>query len=50
VEKKTEELNHGILPPSENRPYYDRSDLVRLTIDTVEHNMLVGMTLVLIRC
>ncbi len=30
------------------RPYYDRSDLVRLTINTVEHNMLVGMTLVLI--
>jgi heavy metal efflux system protein len=49
VEKKTEELNHGILPPDVKvRPYYDRSDLVRLTIDTVEHNMLVGMTLVLI--
>ncbi len=30
------------------RPYYDRSDLVQLTIDTVEHNMLVGMALVLI--
>src|SRR5271167_1603771 len=49
VEKKTEQLNHGILPPDVKvRPYYDRSDLVRLTIDTVEHNMLVGMTLVLI--
>ncbi len=49
VEKKTEELNHGILPPDVKiRPYYDRSDLVQLTIDTVEHNMLVGMTLVLI--
>jgi heavy metal efflux system protein len=49
VEKKTEELNNGILPPDVKiRPYYDRSDLVRLTIDTVEHNMLVGMTLVLI--
>jgi heavy metal efflux system protein len=49
VEKKTEELNHGILPPDVKiRPYYDRSDLVRLTIDTVEHNMLLGMTLVLI--
>src|SRR6267154_2807705 len=49
VEKKTEELNHGILPPDVKiRPYYDRSDLVRLTIDTVEQNMLVGMTLVLI--
>ena len=30
------------------RPYYDRSDLVQLTIDTVEHNMLLGMALVLI--
>src|SRR6202790_5002137 len=49
VEKKTEELNHGILPADVKiRPFYDRSDLVRLTIDTVEHNMLVGMTLVLI--
>ena len=49
VEKKTEELNHGILPPDVKiRPYYDRSDLVRLTIDTVEHNLLLGMTLVLI--
>jgi cobalt-zinc-cadmium resistance protein CzcA len=49
VEKKTEELNNGILPPDVKvRPFYDRSDLVRLTIDTVEHNLLVGMTLVLI--
>jgi len=49
VEKKTEELNHGILPPDVKvHPFYDRSDLVRLTIDTVEHNMMVGMTLVLI--
>jgi cobalt-zinc-cadmium resistance protein CzcA len=49
VEKKTDELNNGILPPDVKvRPYYDRSDLVRLTIDTVEHNLLVGMALVLI--
>jgi cobalt-zinc-cadmium resistance protein CzcA len=49
VQKKTEELNHGVLPPDVKiRPYYDRSDLVQLTIDTVEHNMLVGMSLVLI--
>jgi cobalt-zinc-cadmium resistance protein CzcA len=49
VEKKTEELNHGILPPDVKiHPYYDRSDLVQLTIDTVEHNMLVGMVLVFI--
>jgi cobalt-zinc-cadmium resistance protein CzcA len=30
------------------RPYYDRSDLVQLTIDTVEHNMVLGMALVLV--
>ena len=49
VEKKTQELNNGILPPDVKiHPFYDRSDLVRLTIDTVEHNMMVGMTLVLI--
>jgi len=49
VEKKTEELNHSILPSDVKvHPFYDRSDLVRLTIDTVEHNMMVGMALVLI--
>src|SRR5579871_4239390 len=49
VEQKTEELNNGILPRDVKvRPFYDRSDLVQLTVDTVEHNLLVGMTLVLI--
>jgi heavy metal efflux system protein len=49
VEAKTKELNEHILPPDVKvLPYYDRSDLLRLTIDTVEKNMLVGMTLVLI--
>jgi heavy metal efflux system protein len=49
VERKTEELNHGILPPDVKvQPFYDRSDLVQLTIDTVEHNLLLGMTLVLV--
>jgi cobalt-zinc-cadmium resistance protein CzcA len=49
VQAKTKELNEHILPPDVKvRPYYDRSDLVRLTIDTVEENMLLGMTLVLI--
>jgi heavy metal efflux system protein len=49
VEKKTEELNHGVLPPDVKvRPYYDRSDLVRVTTDTVENNLLRGMALVLI--
>ena len=49
VEAKTRQLNEQILPPDVKvRPYYDRSDLVQLTIDTVEHNMLLGMALVLI--
>jgi cobalt-zinc-cadmium resistance protein CzcA len=49
VEEKTAELNAHILPPDVKVvPYYDRSDLVRLTIDTVEENMMLGMTLVLI--
>ena len=30
------------------RPYYDRSDLVRVTTDTVEGNLLRGMVLVLV--
>src|SRR6202789_3530924 len=49
VEAKTQQLNEHILPPDiKVRPYYDRSDLVQLTIDTVEHNMVLGMALVLI--
>ncbi|HEV2486765.1 MAG TPA: CusA/CzcA family heavy metal efflux RND transporter [Terracidiphilus sp.] len=49
VEAKTKQLNEQILPPDVKvRPYYDRSDLVELTINTVEHNMLFGMALVLL--
>jgi heavy metal efflux system protein len=49
VEAKTAELNNGILPPDVKvRPFYDRSDLVRLTTDTVEANLLRGMVLVLL--
>ena len=49
VEKKTEDINRNILPPDVKiRPYYDRSDLVRVTTDTVERNLLRGMVLVLI--
>ncbi len=49
VEKKTVELNRDLLPPDVKvRPYYDRSDLVRVTTDTVEWNLLRGMALVLI--
>jgi cobalt-zinc-cadmium resistance protein CzcA len=49
VEKKTEEINKTLLPPDVKvRPYYDRSDLVRVTTDTVERNLLRGMILVFI--
>ncbi|HUO35322.1 MAG TPA: CusA/CzcA family heavy metal efflux RND transporter [Candidatus Acidoferrum sp.] len=49
VEAKTRELNERILPPDVKvLPYYDRSDLVRLTTDTVEGNLIRGMILVLI--
>jgi heavy metal efflux system protein len=47
VEAKTEELNRQILPPDVKiHPYYDRSELVDLTTDTVEANLLRGMVLV----
>jgi cobalt-zinc-cadmium resistance protein CzcA len=49
VERKTEHINKDVLPPDVKvRPYYDRSDLVRVTTDTVERNLLRGMVLVLI--
>jgi len=49
VEAKTKELNESILPPDVKVvPYYDRSDLVRVTTDTVENNLIRGMILVLI--
>ncbi|MGB9030867.1 MAG: CusA/CzcA family heavy metal efflux RND transporter [Acidobacteriaceae bacterium] len=49
VEAKTRQLNEQILPADVRVvPYYDRSDLVQLTIDTVEHNMVMGMILVLV--
>src|SRR6202166_2390936 len=49
VEQKTQELNRSILPPDVKiHPYYDRSDLVRVTTDTVEWNLLRWMILVLL--
>jgi cobalt-zinc-cadmium resistance protein CzcA len=49
VEVKTKELNEQVLPKDVKiNGYYDRSDLVQLTIDTVEGNLLRGMILVLI--
>ncbi|MGA3326595.1 MAG: efflux RND transporter permease subunit [Terriglobia bacterium] len=49
VEEKTKELNEQVLPKDVKiNPFYDRSDLVDLTVDTVEANLLRGMILVLI--
>ena len=49
VEAKTDELNRTLLPPDVKiHPFYDRSELVTLTTDTVEANLLRGMVLVLI--
>src|SRR6202041_400954 len=49
VEAKTKQLNESILPPDVKVvPFYDRSDLVKLTTSTVEGNLLRGMILVLI--
>ena len=49
VEAETNDLNQHVLPKDiKIHPYYDRSDLVRLTIDTVEHNLVMGMALVLV--
>jgi cobalt-zinc-cadmium resistance protein CzcA len=47
VEAKTRELNSAILPKDVKiLPFYDRSDLVDLTRDVVQRNLLRGMLLV----
>src|SRR6204780_1882819 len=49
VEAKTKELNEEILPKDVKvLPFYDRSDLVELTTQTVERNLLRGMVLVVV--
>jgi heavy metal efflux system protein len=49
VEAKTRELNDEILPKDVKvLPFYDRSDLVELTTQTVERNLLRGMLLVIV--
>ena len=49
VEAMTNNLNQHILPPDVKvHPFYDRSDLVQVTINTVEGNLLRGMLLVLL--
>jgi heavy metal efflux system protein len=48
VEAKTQELNDHILPRDVKVvPFYDRTDLVSLTIDAVGRNLLSGMILVI---
>jgi cobalt-zinc-cadmium resistance protein CzcA len=49
VEAKTKELNDVILPKDVKvLPFYDRSDLVELTTQVVERNLLRGMLLVVV--
>ncbi len=48
VQAKTRELNEQVLPKDVKiRPFYDRSDLIRLTTRTVEENLLRGILLVI---
>jgi cobalt-zinc-cadmium resistance protein CzcA len=48
VEAKTRELNATVLPPDVKiLPFYDRSDLVSLTREVVQRNLLRGMLLVI---
>ena len=49
VQAKTAELNRSILPKDVKvKPFYDRSDLIRLTTRTVEANLLRGILLVIV--
>jgi len=49
VEAKTRELNDQILPRDVKvLPFYDRSDLIALTTQVVERNLLRGMLLVIV--
>ena len=49
VESKTQELNEQVLPKDVKiLPFYDRTDLVTLTTQTVEGNLLRGMFLVVV--
>jgi heavy metal efflux system protein len=49
VEAKTQELNEHILPKDVKVvPFYDRTDLVKLTTEIVQQNLLRGMLLVVV--
>src|SRR5438094_986703 len=46
---KIEQLNHGILPPGVRiDTFYDRARLVRRTLTTVTHNLVLGALLVVL--
>jgi cobalt-zinc-cadmium resistance protein CzcA len=47
VRQKVAQLNHGLLPKGMRVvPYYDRTDLIHITTETVTHTLLAGMALV----
>ena len=49
VEAKTQDLNRNVLPKDVKiHTFYDRTDLISLTTETVERNLLRGMVLVVI--
>ncbi|MGH7582373.1 MAG: efflux RND transporter permease subunit [Gemmatimonadales bacterium] len=49
VERKTDELNAHVLPKDVRiHPFYDRSDLIHLTTQTVEDNLVRGIVLVVV--
>ena len=49
VQAKTDDLNRNILPKDVKiHAFYDRSDLISLTTETVESNLLRGMALVVV--
>lgn len=49
VEAKTRELDTKVLPADVKvLPFYDRTDLISLTTDTVERNLVRGMVLVVV--
>src|SRR5579863_9941263 len=49
LERMTKELNDHVLPPDiKILPFYDRSELIEETTQTVERNLVRGMVLVLI--
>ena len=49
VEAKTQDLNRNVLPKDVKvHTFYDRSDLISLTTETVERNLVRGMLLVVV--